>query len=54
MTIKTKALKDAGIKVTVPTPQLKAGLTKIGDTIAAEWEKAAGPDGAAMLVAYRK
>jgi TRAP-type C4-dicarboxylate transport system substrate-binding protein len=54
MTIKTKALKDAGIKVTVPTPQLKAGLTKIGDTIAAEWEKAAGPDGVAMLAAYRK
>jgi TRAP-type C4-dicarboxylate transport system substrate-binding protein len=54
MTIKTKALKDAGIKVTAPTPALKAGLTKIGDTIAAEWEKAAGADGAAMLAAYRK
>jgi TRAP-type C4-dicarboxylate transport system substrate-binding protein len=54
MTIKTKALKDAGIKVLPPSPELKAGLAKIGDTIAAEWEKAAGADGAAMLAAYRK
>ena len=54
MQIKTAALKAAGIKVTAPTPALKAGLAKIGDTIAAEWEKAAGPDGAAMLAAYRK
>ena len=54
MTIKTKALKDAGIIVLPPTPELKAGLAKIGDTIAAEWEKSAGADGAAMLAAYRK
>jgi TRAP-type C4-dicarboxylate transport system substrate-binding protein len=54
MTIKTAALKAAGIKVMAPSPELKAGLTKIGDTIAAEWEKAAGADGAAMLAAYRK
>ena len=54
MTIKTKALKDAGIKVLPPTPELKAGLTKVGETIASEWEKSAGADGAAMLAAYRK
>ncbi|MGB6352054.1 MAG: TRAP transporter substrate-binding protein [Pseudolabrys sp.] len=54
MAIKTKALKDAGIKVLPPTPELKAGLAKIGETIAAEWEKSAGADGAAMLAAYRK
>ncbi len=54
MAIKTKALKDAGIIVLPPSPQLKAGLTKIGETIAVEWEKAAGADGAAMLAAYRK
>jgi len=54
MTIKTNALKAAGIKVTAPTPELKAGFTKIGDTIAAEWEKSAGVDGAAILAAYRK
>lgn len=54
MTVKTKALKDAGIKVLPPTPELKAGLTKVGATIAAEWEKSAGADGVAMLAAYRK
>jgi TRAP-type C4-dicarboxylate transport system substrate-binding protein len=54
MAIKTKALKDAGIKVVTPSPELKAGLAKIGGVITSEWEKAAGPDGAAMLAAYRK
>jgi TRAP-type C4-dicarboxylate transport system substrate-binding protein len=54
MAIKTKALKDAGIKVLPPTPELKAGLAKVGATIASEWEKSAGADGAAMLAAYRK
>jgi hypothetical protein len=33
---------------------LKAGLAKIGTVITSEWEKSAGPDGAAMLAAYRK
>ena len=54
MTIKTKALKDAGIIVLPPSPELKTGLAKIGSAIAYEWEKSAGPDGAAMLAAYRK
>jgi TRAP-type C4-dicarboxylate transport system substrate-binding protein len=52
--VKTQALKDAGIKVLKPTPQLKAGLSKIGDTIAQEWEKSAGADGAAMLAEFKK
>jgi TRAP-type C4-dicarboxylate transport system substrate-binding protein len=54
MAIKTKALKDAGIKVVQPSGKLKEGLAKIGNTIAQEWEKSAGPDGAALLAAYRK
>ena len=54
MTVKNAALKAAGIIVLPPSPELKAGLTKIGATITAEWEKAAGADGAAMLAAYRK
>lgn len=54
MTVKTAALKAAGIKVLAPTADLKAGLSKIGATIAAEWEKSAGADGAAMLAAYKK
>jgi TRAP-type C4-dicarboxylate transport system substrate-binding protein len=54
MTVKNAALKAAGIKVLPPSPKLKAGLAKIGATITAEWEKAAGADGKAMLAAYRK
>ena len=54
MTIKTAALKAAGIKVVTPSPELKAGLAKVGATITAEWEKSAGADGAAMLAAFRK
>lgn len=52
--IKTQALKDAGIKVITPTAELKAGLAKIGETIAVEWAAAAGAEGKAMLEAYRK
>jgi TRAP-type C4-dicarboxylate transport system substrate-binding protein len=54
MTIKTKALKDAGIIVLAPSPELKSGLAKIGATIAREWAASAGPDGEALLVAYQK
>ena len=54
MAVKTQALKDAKIIVLPPTAELKAGLTKIGETIATEWATASGADGAAMLAAYRK
>jgi TRAP-type C4-dicarboxylate transport system substrate-binding protein len=54
MTIKTDALKAAGIKVLPPSEALKSGLTKIGETIAAEWAASAGADGKAMIEAYRK
>jgi TRAP-type C4-dicarboxylate transport system substrate-binding protein len=54
MAIKTQALKDAKIIVVSPSPELKSGLTKIGETIAAEWAKSAGADGEAMIAAYRK
>jgi hypothetical protein len=33
---------------------LKDGLTAIGKTMAEEWEKKAGADGAALLQTYRK
>jgi len=54
MTVKNAALKAAGIIVLPPSPTLKAGLAKVGATITAEWEKAAGDDGSAMLAAFRK
>ena len=54
MAIKTKALKDAKIVVMAPSAELKAGLTKIGETIATEWAAKAGPDGQKMLEDYKK
>jgi TRAP-type transport system periplasmic protein len=54
MTIKTKALKDAGIIVLAPSPELKSGLAKISATIAKEWAASADPDGEALLAAYQK
>lgn len=47
-------LKQNKMKVLPPSPQLKADLAKIGDTLAAEWQKRAGADGAAILAAYKK
>ncbi|HEY6383139.1 MAG TPA: TRAP transporter substrate-binding protein [Pseudolabrys sp.] len=54
MTIKTKALKDAGIIVLSPSAELRSGLAKIGGVIANEWAASAGADGEAMLAAYGK
>lgn len=54
MNVKTAALRAAKIIVLPPSDALKSGLTKIGQTIAAEWATAAGPDGKAMLDAYHK
>jgi len=54
MTIKTKALKDAGIVVLAPSTQLQSGLAKIGGAIANDWAVSAGAEGEAILAAYRK
>ena len=48
-----ETLAKNGVSVTEPTPELKAALAKIGDQMAAEWEKSAGADGQAILKAYR-
>ncbi|HFC05388.1 MAG TPA: C4-dicarboxylate ABC transporter substrate-binding protein, partial [Rhizobiales bacterium] len=49
---KTKILKDNGIKIVKPTDKLMSGLKAIGATMLADWKKAAGPEGAAILKAY--
>lgn len=54
MTVKTNALKAAGIKVVAPSDALKSGFAKIGDTIAAEWAASAGADGKTMIETYRQ
>jgi TRAP-type transport system periplasmic protein len=47
-------LKKNGMNVTPPSAQLKSDFQKIGATITEEWLKSAGPDGKAIIDAYRK
>src|SRR4051812_80980 len=45
-------LTKNGMSVAEASPELKAALSKIGDQMAAEWEKSAGADGQAILKTY--
>ena len=47
-------LKAEGVQVLPPSPQLKADMNKVGDTMLKEWLEKAGPDGKALVDAYRK
>ena len=40
--------------IVAPTPQLKAELKKVGDTMLKEWLEKAGPEGQALVDAFRK
>lgn len=48
-----QALSDAGMTVGAPGDQLSADLAAIGETMTAEWVETAGPDGAAIIEAYK-
>src|SRR5690242_8061998 len=47
-------LAKNGMQVSAPSAQLDADFKKVGQTMSAEWLKTAGPDGKAILDAYRK
>jgi TRAP-type C4-dicarboxylate transport system substrate-binding protein len=47
-------LKSHGMKVQEPSPTLQAGLKKVGEQLTADWIKKAGPDGEAVIAAYKK
>jgi TRAP-type transport system periplasmic protein len=47
-------LKTNGMSIIAPTPALKADMKKVGDTMLKEWLDKAGPEGQAMVDAYRK
>jgi TRAP-type C4-dicarboxylate transport system substrate-binding protein len=47
-------LKQNGMSIIAPPPQLKADMKKVGDTMLKEWLEKAGPDGQALVDAYRK
>jgi TRAP-type C4-dicarboxylate transport system substrate-binding protein len=47
-------LKANGMNIVQPSAQLKADMKKVGDTMLKEWLDKAGPEGKAMVDAYRK
>ncbi len=47
-------LKAEGMQVLPPSPQLKADMAKVGDTMLKEWLDKAGPEGKALVDNYRK
>ncbi|MBA3595273.1 MAG: TRAP transporter substrate-binding protein [Polaromonas sp.] len=47
-------LKANGVSIVPPSPALKADMKKVGDTMLKEWLDKAGPEGQAMVDAYRK
>ena len=47
-------LKKNGMTIVQPSPQLKADMKKVGDTMLQEWLQKAGPEGQAVVDAYKK
>jgi TRAP-type transport system periplasmic protein len=47
-------LKANGVTIAPPSDSVKAALQKIGETMTNEWLASAGPDGKAIIDAYRK
>ena len=47
-------LKSHGMHVSPPSKQLESDFKKVGATMTEEWLKTAGPDGKAIIDAYRK
>ncbi|RPH44940.1 MAG: C4-dicarboxylate ABC transporter substrate-binding protein [Burkholderiales bacterium] len=49
-----KKLKANGMQILPPSPQLKADLNKVGETMMKEWLDKAGPEGKQLVDAFRK
>ena len=47
-------LKKNGMTVAPPAPTLTTDLKKVGETMTTEWAKQAGPEGQAIVDAYKK
>ena len=45
-------LKAGGMQILPPSPELKADMKKVGDTMLKEWLDKAGPEGKALVDAY--
>ena len=49
-----KALADKGMKIMAASPKLMGDMRQVGSIMLADWQKKAGPDGAALISAYKK
>jgi TRAP-type C4-dicarboxylate transport system substrate-binding protein len=49
-----RELGSKGMTIAAPSDSIKKELTAIGETMTAEWLKTAGPEGQAVIDAYRK
>ena len=47
-------LKKNGMTIVAPSPQLTSDMKKVGDTMLKEWLEKAGPEGQAVVDAYKK
>ncbi len=47
-------LKKNGMTILAPSPQLTSDMKKVGDTMLKEWLEKAGPEGQAVVDAFRK
>jgi TRAP-type transport system periplasmic protein len=49
-----ETLEKNGMALRKPDAQMQAAFRKVGEEIAAEWQKTAGPEGAALMKAYHQ
>jgi TRAP-type C4-dicarboxylate transport system substrate-binding protein len=49
-----KLLAGKGMKILAPSPKLMTDMQQVGGIMLADWQKAAGPEGAAIIEAYNK
>jgi TRAP-type transport system periplasmic protein len=47
-------LKKNGMNIVAPSPALTSDMKKVGDTMLKEWLEKAGPEGQAVVDAYKK
>ena len=49
-----KALAEKGMKIMVPPAKLVADMKQVGTIMLADWQKKAGPDGAAIIASFNQ
>lgn len=49
-----KALAEKGMTIVTPAPKLMSDMRQVGEIMLSDWLKKAGPEGEAIIAAYRK